>query len=708
MNMSETNAEARLYIKKATELRNEGRIEEALLSAKKAITLDPEDANAWWQVALCQELKDGLAPSIKALEKTVEFAPYFTEGWCQLGLAYKKISMLDKAIECYDRALEGDDSHVRTLKLLDIALKDRDYAQDKISRLKILASLHELGELDARTSFDYAFLLSEQKDYLASIKIYEINTQISDNPTGSYNNLGYNYERLGRDLDSIDAFRKAASLDESYELPKNNIGKVLPRLLNLRERSLKKSPYLEQSSWFKHYINPFELLGIEDPYEVDGDAKALQKYKQALYREIELEDGKVDWMPGLIADKSTAMSICEQLSDHILFEYHKAIFENKALCGFLSRGALDHFLVDPDPENTVTLPHDLDRDMLAWLGGRFSEQFNLVFSKSIENGDLEVIECMLDGRRWVLPENEDRCFEGARRAIERMVEPLEKLAKAASEKMNVRLTDVQNALSVKRFNQILHLLPAEFTETHSLVYGALRSISISIYNSQSDAEAAKAIIELGRFAIEKSPVIAHQFREDTKILEEKIQEEKAKEAHLTFGNKSLDITKAGVSYGGRNISKNDLTAARWGMVITSNSPRTVRFSIAFKDRFDNDISVSWSSSQIEEQKKLWTSLVDATINYLFDDLIVNFKKRLNSGVKTMVGPLMVTSSGVEFEVDGWFSKKKIFCPWNRLNTELENGSLIVKHLSERKATASLPLETVDNALVLHFLASDNS
>ncbi len=77
-------------------------------------------------------------------------------------------------------------------------------------------------------------------------------------------------------------------------------------------------------------------------------------------------------------------------------------------------------------------------------------------------------------------------------------------------------------------------MPGEFAETHSSVYGSLRSISINVYNSQSDPEAAKSIIELGRFTIEKSPVIAHQFEEDMKILSEKVQEEKAKEAHLTF------------------------------------------------------------------------------------------------------------------------------------------------------------------------------
>jgi hypothetical protein len=100
--------------------------------------------------------------------------------------------------------------------------------------------------------------------------------------------------------------------------------------------------------------------------------------------------------------------------------------------------------------------------------------------------------------------------------------------------------------------------------------------------------------------------------------------------------------------------------------------------------------------------------VDATIHYLLDDLIKNFNQRLDAGIKTLVGPLLITSSGVEFEVDGWFSKKKIFCPWRRLSTEIDNGSLIVKDSSDNKASVQLSLETVDNAFVLHFIASQKS
>jgi len=706
--MSQSNTEAQNFTKKATTLRNEGRIEEALLSARKATSLDPEDPNAWWQLALCQEQKEGLAASINSLKKTVEFAPSFAGGWCQLGLAYKKTSMLDKAIECYERALEEDESHVRTLKLLETALADRDFAQDKNSRIRILGTLNELEELDATTSFSYAYLLSEQKDYLAAIKIYALCTQISSSPKGSYNNLAHSFEQLGRDLDAIDAYRKSYSLDESYELPKNNILKILPKLIKLREKVILKSPYLDLENSFKHYINPFELLGLDDPNEIEGDTKIFQKYKQALYREIELEDGKVDWISGLSIDKSKAMVICEQLSDPIQFKYHKAIFENKALCGFLSRGNLEHFLVDPEPAQPVILVHELDQDMLAWLGGYFAEQYNIVFSKAIDNGDLEVIECMLDGRRWILAEHEDRCFEGALRVIERMIDPLEKLANSAKENIKFRLTDVQNVLNNKNLQKILRLLPAEFSEIHATVYRALRSLSIGMYNSHSEPETALAIIELGRFITEKSPVIAHQFEEDIKALQDKIKEEKANEAHLTFGNKTLDITKDGVAYDGKKISTNDITAARWGMVVTSNTPRTISFTIAFKDRFNTDINVTWSSSKVEEQKKLWRNLVDATIHYLLDDLIKNFNQRLDAGIKTLVGPLLITSSGVEFEVDGWFSKKKIFCPWRRLSTEIDNGSLIVKDSSDNKASVQLSLETVDNAFVLHFIASQKS
>jgi hypothetical protein len=51
---------------------------------------------------------------------------------------------------------------------------------------------------------------------------------------------------------------------------------------------------LPQKQWFHSYISPIRLLGPETENDVCSlDAKALQKLKKAVLREIEFEDGKI-------------------------------------------------------------------------------------------------------------------------------------------------------------------------------------------------------------------------------------------------------------------------------------------------------------------------------------------------------------------------------------------------------------------------------
>jgi hypothetical protein len=521
--------------------------------------------------------------------------------------------------------------------------------------------------------------------------------------------MGVAYSNLGRKLDSADAYRFAMLMDEKYETAKNNLLLVLPELQQLRSQVLARGKsYLEQDCWYKNYINPFELLGIDNVDEVKGDPKTLQRYKKALYHEIELEEGKVGWIPGLTLDKSTAMTVCEQLSDTIKFSKHKQVFQRDALMRFLARGDLEHFLVEEDnPEDVFSGQTPViceDEDYVAWVGPMFAAQYDLVLSKALEKGNLDVIRCLFHGRRIVSPAQEDRCFEGARRLLSRLMEPLQKLSKSSDNKVKVRLSDVQGAVQSNGLDKLLAALPAEFRDLSVDAFDRIRNIAVNTWNSTYDAEVALAILKWGEPMAQVSPATKHHYEDDFKKLNEKLAEAKKDEAHLNFKDKALAITKAGVSFGHQKMVPYEIVAVRWGLVYTSNSPPTVRFNIVFTDRSGAVIDVNWSSTQIDEQKKLWGTLVDALFAYLIDDIKGNFMSSLRGPNGVTVGGLKVNEQGVEFVVDGWFSNKKTICPWNRLRSEISNGNVIVSDPLERKARAEIPLSSTDNGFFLHLLA----
>jgi tetratricopeptide (TPR) repeat protein len=698
------SAEVKEYTKRAAQLRSEGRLEEAVLAARKATSLDASDANSWWQLALALGAKDGGDSALVALQKVTVLAPDFAPGWNELARTHLKAKRRGEAVGAFEQALEADPSHIPSMRMLAYLLKGSEEGGASERRLALLREVFERDELDAEDSFDLAFLLAAASETSEAVKVYEHHTRLHDEGVAFFN-LALCYRTLSRDADALDALNAAS--DRDY--PDSRVNSVRPALQNrlqlLRAKvMLKPAPYLPRDSWFRHYINPFTLLNVE-PEDIEDNAKALQKARQALLREIELEDGKVDWMPGLVIDKSTAMARLVELDDADAWCAHREVFCNRALNEFLMRGDLAHFLISEDGSTEAQLPHLLDAELLEHIGPKFAAQYDEVLSQAVEQADLVALECLLDGRRWVSPAQQEACFESTRRLLTRLCEPLKQVAETAAKRAVTR-AEIDRAFNHGSLGNLLALLPIEFYEIHSGIGVALRSLSVSYYNRERDAEGAKAILAMGRACAQKSKALAHQMEADEKILDGFIAEEKSQEAHLSFKDKDVRITKTGVVFGKQHLVIADITGLRWGLVQTSAQPPIYRLSIAFQARRGEDIVVSWTvSSNLDEQKKLWGALIDATMSFIMDPVLANFRSEVRRTECVRVGSVYVFRDGVELIASGWFSDKKVRVPWSRLSSTLANGSVLLSDAENHKAKAELPLESTYNAFLLHMLAT---
>lgn len=698
------SAEVKEYTQRAAKLRSEGRLEEAVIAARKATSIDSEDPNAWWQLGLALDEKDGGDSAVAALEKVTELAPDFSAGWCELGAVHLRAKRNEAALEAYEQAIEVGADSTDALHIAAFLLRKMGSGAEPGRRLAVLRRLFDLGEIEQEDSFALAYLLGEAGEAAESVKVYERHTK-EYNDSAAFFNLALAYRSLGRDLDAMDALVAAAERGFKPEKLANVQPALREHLLGLRKKvSLKTAPYLPQESWFRHYINPFTLLNV-DPEDIEGNPKALLKAKQALLREIELEEGKVDWMPGLVIDKSNALARLVELDDSAAWDAHSEVFRNEALNAFLMRGDLRHFLIDEDGSTEAQLPHLLPADLLQYVGPVFAAQYDEVLSRAVESADLVAVECLMDGRRWVSPAQQEACVDSTRRLMVRLAEPLKQVAETASKRPITR-AEVDRAFNHGSLGNLLALLPIEFYEIHNAVGVALRSLSVSYYNREMDAEGAKAILALGRVCAQKSTALAHQMAEDVKTLDGFIAEERSKEAHLSFKDRDFSISKAGVSDGKRRLSPTEIAGVRWGLVHTSAQPLTCRLSIAFQARRGDDIAVSWTTSQnLEEQKKLWGKLVDATMEFILDAVLKSFREEVRRAGGARVGPLNVFSDGVELTAKGWFSDKTVRVPWRRLSSTLTNGAIVLRDTDNPKATAELPCETTFNAYVLHILAN---
>jgi hypothetical protein len=99
---------------------------------------------------------------------------------------------------------------------------------------------------------------------------------------------------------------------------------------------------LPQKQWFHSYISPIRLFGPEAENDVCSlDAKAIQKLKKAVLREIEFEDGKIAWVDGLVIDRSRAIHLIDELGDGNTDRFwdHAIVLDDELLVDFLMTSA---------------------------------------------------------------------------------------------------------------------------------------------------------------------------------------------------------------------------------------------------------------------------------------------------------------------------------------------------------------------------------
>jgi len=705
-----STSSAQDFIKRAVEFREEGRFDEALVAARRATSLDSEDANGWWQLALSTWERDGPAAAVPHLQKTVEIADGFAHGWHRLGNAYNLSALADKAIECWEQALAIEDERSDTLAALVEAYGKRDKAGDDDKRFELLKRLEALGKVDGHDWNLLGIGYYNRSQHQRAIQCYRRYAVEWGGHIPFFNlGLALNSNEVQQRTDAVDAWRRALLLSPDDTKSQSQLDGVVPKALELRQKVLAgRRVLLAQDEWYAHYLNPYELLWLmgDDEDLADLEPKAIQKAKKRLLQEIELEDGVVEWMPGLKIDRSRAMKIADELLSDDVAEHQRTIAENRELCSFLSQGDIGFFLVHPE-ESPVALLDSFDNEfsgLAPWLSERFAPQFDLVLTKAIEARDVNAIEALLSGRRLVTPEREDRCFEGAQRQVARMLEPL----RAASEKaVETKPTAAFiNALLAKdNLGRIVSVLPQYFQDVQSELASLIRTISITAHNDHGDTDTAKEILAIGRSLAGRSPALLHQMQEDADKLDEMIKEQSKNDASLQFGTTTYSITRKGVAFGTKSLALPDANSICWGTVYIRDANGTgAKFNLEIGGKDNSRLQLTWTTyKDVEKQIELFNTMSSAAMNYLMPPIIERLHEELQAGRVLRIATALCSKEGIHFTLEGWFNSKKYVCPWSRLKSDVENGDLVVFDLTERKARHQMPLATTDNAFALFLL-----
>ena len=692
-------------------LRQERRYDEACELSHQLIALDGQNANAWWNLALAQHSLGELQDSITSLKTLLKLAPNFASGWAQYGVVLAANKQEDQGLKALSHALHLDPDQAFAARQAARICRER---KDSSGEIQYLTRLDAIGQADGNDLNQLGIAYWEKNHFGEAIDYYSRSAAELEDCAPYYNlALVYNHDEVSQDTDAVDCLERALLIDPQYEKATAKMATIKPRLEKLAQNVLQDGELgLPKDDWYQFYVNPFELLvGRNYQYDIDAyDAKLIQRLKRRLIQEIELEDGQIHYVEGLSIDKSRAIGLCEELNDDTLKKYHWLVFSETNFLDFLTRGGVRHFLCleDYKPLELLEEVGDKTSGFREWLSIPFARQYDLVLTRALQNKRESLVEALFDGRRWILREHEERCFEGARRQVDQLLVYLRQADEQAKD-VKPTISQMTATLNHSRIISFINLLPEPFRDQQNEAVRLIRQIAITAVNEHGDADLSKEILTISKKFSFKSAALTQRLVEDFNEIEKLIAQERKHEAKLTLGADRLEITKDGVRKGTTFIAADNVTSIRWGVLITGTQYQHIyEFLMVCRNKSGLETIFSWrSSNEIETQQKLFTSLIGAALNYIVPKIYEKIQGHLDAGNEVKIGSCTLKKNALMFKKYGWFSSKEIAIPWSRVETSMSNGVLCVYDRSDRKSRAEMNIRDTDNAVILQFLASIN-
>jgi tetratricopeptide (TPR) repeat protein len=685
---------------------------EAIPLLKLAAETFPNNETLWQELVLAAHHCAKYGEACESAKQAVRQHPRSGWLWRQLGCELTLADRLDEAAKAFDNARSILGHSDEWLWRYQAALcRKQKNLEGEINALENLHDLDMAGATDLN-QLGMAYHNSKPPHFAKALEFYRL-AATADPNTAYYFNMGlvFSHSEISQDADAADVYRRALALKPDYESARKNLAATRDKLAPLAAMARRTaSALIQKSEHFQFYLSPFEVLQIAEFENAEVlDVKTIQRAKKRLLQEIELNDGKVSWLDDYALDKSRALALEDEILNESKRPFHLAIFKNKPLLRFLTRGDVEHFLYSDDyfPQQSLELL-DEEPEFRDFLSKPFANQYNLLLSRAIEQRAIPVIETLFDGRRWVNQEDEDICFAGAYKRVGELVRLMR--AKAAEgEERKISVQELEDFLRQHSFTNLFNLLPTAFRTAQSELVAEIRQLAVSSYNEHSDADLSRGVLNLCKGFRFKSVELNKRLDEDFKTIEQKIAEERKAEVRLQFGpERPFQITKEGIKDGAKFFPANTIQGFRWGITVTGyTGAERYEYLLVVKNDAGENATAAWSTSKADETKQTewFSSMVNACLNYLAEAAVEKIRHRLTSGSTVLIGPYTLSQQGISFQTQGFIFKKNRFVSWADVSTEIRNGQVVVSSKSQQGVMTSASMIDTDNAVLLPFLRS---
>ncbi len=198
----------------------------ALVFFERAVDIDANYAEAWYQAGFCYGMLGRHAEALKASRQASKLRPDWIETFINIGASSFALGQFKDALEAYKQAAKLDSDNADVIFALGLTYNKLNRTDEEIlSYKRALAVKPDFpGALE---QLGLAFF--KQRKYAESLAAFD-QLRIYKQDAKTYNYLGESFFEIGKTEESLDAFSNAVNYNPNFDRARYNLARAYLKL----------------------------------------------------------------------------------------------------------------------------------------------------------------------------------------------------------------------------------------------------------------------------------------------------------------------------------------------------------------------------------------------------------------------------------------------------------------------------------------------
>jgi len=194
----------------------------AVVYFEKAVEIDPNYAESWYQAGFCYGMLGRHADALKASRQAAKLRPEWAETFVNIGASSFALGQYKEAAEAYRQATKLDGENADSQYALGLSFNKLNRTDEELLAYKRAVAIKP-DHANAWEQLGAGYF--KQKRYAPAIEAFE-QLKIYKPDAKTYNYLGESFYELGKTPESVDAFNTAVSYNPDFERARYNLGRA--------------------------------------------------------------------------------------------------------------------------------------------------------------------------------------------------------------------------------------------------------------------------------------------------------------------------------------------------------------------------------------------------------------------------------------------------------------------------------------------------